>query len=436
MAMKSLRWRRPAILSRVFEVVLIAATLLAVAWGGARLSHWDRHSPVTAPAAAAEPVYDMSKGVPPLNPPELRDPREPEPQAVEARTAAIRRDAAAIEAQCRKAAGDDWDKWQKDTEPYRAALKARVGQLRALPQPADDEVESQYEALAGRDNFPLFEVGARFYLPYLFDPSVIEPFRRERPVVAVHRWLRQQGIDLIFVPAPRMTEVYVEHFLDSCPPDAVIAPHLRRTLLEMLDEDVEVVDGFSLFRAVRDTDEEYLYNAGTPDWAPRAARAMAKEVADRIERYKFGARARYGLPLLKTSPGPFLWKGHIGGIGAPSYESLTAEQSARATAAQTTIESHVMMLDGRAPPNNPDSPVVVIGNCWVDSFWDQLDKELNLLTSKFAGPAHTTEELADFLRDPTRLRLCRVVVWITSEQQMTAFKPLPPLILKTLQTNK
>jgi hypothetical protein len=422
------------------EVVLIAATVLAIAWGGAWLSHWDRHSPEAGPKATAattlEPVYDTSRGFPRLNRPEPRDPREPEPPAVEARAAVMHRDAAAIEAQCQKSAGGDWDKWQRDTAPYRAALKARIGELRIFPERAADRVECQYEALAGRDNFPLFEVGAHYFLPYLFDPAVIEPFRRERPVIAAHRWLRQKGIDLIFVPAPRMTEVYIEHFLDPCPKDGVIAPHMRRTLLELLKEDVEIVDGFSLFRSVRNSDEEYLYNAGTPHWAPRAMRVMAKEIAGRVERYKFGARARYAMPMCKTGPGPFVWQGRLGGIDDVGYQSLTDEQKKRAIAAQTTNESHVTMLDGRSPPNNPDSPVVVVGNCWVDSFGDQLVKELNQLTSTFAGPSQTTEAFTDFLRDPKLLERCRVVVWITSEQHMTAFKMLPAPILKTLQSDR
>jgi hypothetical protein len=425
--------------SRAVDIVAGTAALLAAAWGGAWISHWDRRLPQTAhvtTAPAPEPVYDASKGFPRLFRPEPKDPRQPEPRAVEARATAMRQDAAAIEAQCQKAAGGDWDKWQKDTEPYRAALKRRIDSLRIFPERADDWVESRHEALAANDDFPLFEIGADCYLHQVFDPAVIEPFRNERPVVAAHRWLRQQGIDLIFVPVPKMTQVYIEHFLYPCPPDGVTAPHLRRTLLELLKEDVEVVDGFSLFRAVRDTDEEYLYNAGTPHWGPRAMRVMAKEIADRIERYKFGARARYAIPICKTSPGPFIWQGRLGGIGDVGYLTLSDEQKARAIAAQTTTEPHVTMLDGRAPPNNPDSPVVVIGNCWVDSFGDQLINELNLLTSMQPGSGQTTEAFTDFLRDPARLQHCRVVVWVTSEYHMTQFKMLPAPVLKTLKPDK
>jgi hypothetical protein len=427
-------------LSRVFEVVLIAATVLAAAWGGAWLSHWDRRTPEISPAATAAPsseqVYDTSKGFPRLNRVDPRDPREPEPQAVAARAAAIRRDTAAIEAQCQAAAGGDWDKWQRDTETYRAALKAHVGELHAFPERIADFTECQHEPLAGRDNFPLFEVGAHAYLPYLYDPAVLEPFRKARAVVAVHRWLKQQGIDLIFVPVPKMTETYIEHFLDPCPPDGIIAPHMRRLVLEMLKEDVEVVDGFSLFRSVRDTDNEYLFNAGTAHWAPRGTRVMAKEIADRIVRYKFGARARYGLTICKTSPGPFVWREHIGGIGDVGYMAMTDEQRALASAAQTTIETHVTMLDGRTPPNNPESPVVLVANCWGDPFWDQLVKELNLQISSYIRPSQTGEAFNDFLRDPTRLKHSRVVVWLIDDFHLTEFKMLPPPIQKTLQPDK
>jgi hypothetical protein len=438
--MYRLRSQRPGTFSRVFEVVLIAATVLAAAWGGAWLSHWDRRPYETSPAAKAaapsDQSYDRPNGFPRVNRPVVLDPRVPEPRAVEARAAVMRRDAAAIEAQCQKAAGGDWDKWQKDTEPYRAALKSRIDALRVFPERLADWPESRYEPLEGRNHFPLFEVLASQNLCCVYDPSSIDGFRHARQPVAAARWLRQQGIDLIFVHLPRKTEVYVEHFLDPCPADGIIAPHLRRALLELLNEDVEVVDGLSLFRGVRDTDEEYLYNTSTTHWGPRGMRIMAKEIAGRIERYTFGVRARYALPIMKTGAGPFVWGGLLGGIESSGWQALSDEQKKRALAVQTTTCSHVTMLDGRAPPNNPDSPVVLIGNCWADCFGDQLAKELNLLISSLTAPAQTTEAFGDFLRDPQRLKNCRLVVWLTTEQHMTASNVMPPPILKTLESAK
>jgi hypothetical protein len=165
-------------------------------------------------------------------------------------------------------------------------------------------------------------------------------------------------------------------------------------------------------------------------------RVTAKEIADRIVRYKFGARARYGLTICKTSPGPYIWREHIGAIGDVGYAAMTEEQRARATAAQTTIENHVTMLTGRVPPNNPESPVVFVANCWGDLFWDQLVKELNLQISSDIRPSQTGEAFSDFLRDPKRLEHARVVVWLIDDFHLTGFKMTPPPIQKTLEPDK
>src|ERR1700722_7867708 len=68
-----------------------------------------------------------------------------------------------------------------------------------------------------------------------------------------------------------MTEVYIEHFVRPCPTDGIIAPHVRRMMLESVEQDVEVVDGFRLFRSLRDVDSECLYNTCNAHWAPRAS---------------------------------------------------------------------------------------------------------------------------------------------------------------------
>jgi hypothetical protein len=358
-------------------------------------------------------------------------PKEEEPLAAAAREAVIRRDADAIRAECQRAAGGDWERWQRDTAPYRAALKAKIDALKTFDKPKIQLPEFTYQALEGRDSFPLFEVGARDYLYYLYEPKSLDGFRKSRPVLAAHRWLREKGIDLIFVPIPKMTELYVEHFLDPCPPDGVIAPHVRQTLLELLDAGVEVVDGYPLYRALRDTDAEYLYNTADSHWAPRAMRIMAKEVADRIVRYKFGVRARYGIPVVKTEFAPYgvpLAPGEDPRPGIASqygWSTLSYEQQQRAAKAQTTSMSHVTLLDGREP-FSAESPVVIIGNSFVPYFNEQLAKETNQLINTRWRASTTTEDFGDFLREPELLKNCRVVVWISTEKHLTDYKPLPP----------
>jgi hypothetical protein len=219
--------------------------------------------------------------------------------------------------------------------------------------------------------------------------------------------------------------------LDPCPADGIIAPHVRRALLEMLEDGVEVVDGLSLFRPVRDPAPEYLYNTADSHWAPRAMTLMAKELADRIARYRFGAEARKAPPIVKTAPGPF----SIQGLRFPAsverqngWPALTDRQKELAAAAQPTSLPHVTLPDGRVPPDDRESPVLVIGHSYVVHFRERLIKELNLLTHTRIGSAVTTESFADFLREPELLDHCRVVVWITTEHHLPYFKPLPAAI--------
>jgi hypothetical protein len=372
--------------------------------------------------------------------PRVVDPRQPEPRAVEARANAIQRDAAEIEAECQAAAGGDWDKWERETAPYRAALKARIDVLKEvnkIPKIPTPFAEGQTEPLEGLQGFPLFELGPREHINYLYDPATLGAVRRDRLVVAANRWLRQQGIDLILVAVPKMTEVYVDHFVDPCPKDGIIAPHARQFLLELLKADVEVVDGLPLFRSVRDTDSEYLYNAADTHWAPRGQRVMAKEVADRIERYKFGARARYGLPIIQTAKAPYMVDDLTGRVGTSNpYSVLSPEQLKRARPAQATTEAEVRMLNGDKPPDDPTSPVLVIGNSYVLHFREQLIRELNLLTCNRDSKRQTTEAFGDFLREPELLAKCRVVVWVTNNQYFTRFTKMPEPVMKALAPAK
>jgi hypothetical protein len=418
----------------------LLATFVAGAWIGPWINPWSTRAqpgpPILHVITVPPQTYDPSKGIPRPDAPRPMDPRQPEPRAVKARASTIRQDAAAIQAECQRAAGGNWDKWQADTATYRAALKARIDALKEIPDSPSVNPAGRYQALEGRDGFPLFEAGAPVHLNYLFDPSLLDGFRRDRLVVAAHRWLLQRGIDLIFVPVPKMTEVYMEHFLEPCPVNGIIAPQVRHTLLELLDEGVEVADGLPLLRSLRDTDTEYLYNVAETHWAPRAMRVMAKEIAGRIERYQFGARARYGLPIVKTSIGPYGIESRSGLVGDRTGSILTPEQAKRGERAQTTNLSEVWMQDGQEPSDDPASPVVLIGNSYGYGFRDQLIKELNLLIHTRISDGGTTEFFGDFLRQPELLSHCRVVVWITTEQHLTLFKPLPEPIMKTLESVK
>jgi hypothetical protein len=368
--------------------------------------------------------------------------RPVEPAASESRAKVIARDKAVIQAECEKASGGDWERWQRETAPHRVALKARIDHPKPFDPSREPWLDGRPRVLEAKDDFPLVEVQPDKGLDYLYDGDRLDQFRRDRAVVAASRWLRQRGIDLIFLPVPKMTEVYAEHFVDNCPQDGIVGSQVRRSVFELLDNDVEVVDGLPLYRPERDPDPEYIYNAADTHWGPRAMRIMAREVAARVQRYQFGAEARAVPPIVKTTPAPFdiqlvpssVKEGDLPRMDGWAY--LTAKQRERVEVVQARTIEHVTLPDGSEPRDDPNSPVLLIGNSFIVNFRELLIKELNLFIRTRSAPGETTEEFIAFLREPELLDGCRVLVWVLSAEHLAHLHPMPAPIMKVLEPAK
>jgi hypothetical protein len=411
---------------RALEAIALGACILSAYFAGDWWARWSNRTIVPRLSSRFKPpLYNPVPGFPADDLSGRLAPAEDSDRIASLRKTAVRHSAEAIRGQCQAAADGNWDRWQEMTAPFRAQLHEK---LVTLPS-----TDTKCSLLEGCDGFPLSEFQAPSNLDYLCDSESLAGFRSDRAVTAAHRWLRRRGIDLVFVAVPKMTEVYIEHFVDPCPADGIVAPHVRRTLLELLDDDVEVVDGLTPFRPLRAPSPDYLYNTCDSHWAPRGIRVMAKEIADRLERYPSVAAARFALPVFTALPGPYNLDGSLGGLGPTAgFTSISRRQQARARVAQTTVEPVVRSLDGQPVFDDPASPVLVIGHSYVDHFAEQLVREMNLRIRRLTGGGNTTEAFADFLREPEHLDGVRVVVWITTEQHMTHFKPMPPPILAAL----
>jgi hypothetical protein len=353
-------------------------------------------------------------------------------QESDGREAAIRHDAASIRAECQQAAGGDWDEWQRRTEPARQALQARVAAMptRLIYNVDAPSTAADYISLEPRDDFPLQEVKARERLVYLLDAAALKEAAHDGEVVAADRWLQQRGIDLVFVPIPRMVEVYAEHFVDPCPADGIVAPHVRRVLLDMLEADVEAFDAFPRFRAGRNPDPDYLYLAADTHWAPAGMRLMAKELAARLSRYDFVAQARSASPVVKVSPLP-----EIAGTeqAVEGWRALTPRQRQRVSTVRIKTGERMTMPDGSDPPDDPRSPLLVVGHSFVPGFREQLIRELNMLFRTRWSRGHSTQCFGDFLRQPEMLDGVRVVVWLSDMQQFMSGEPMPAPVMVALR---
>jgi SGNH hydrolase-like domain, acetyltransferase AlgX len=349
-------------------------------------------------------------------------------EAREARRTRVRRDAYAFLSECERAAGGDWKKWEAETARYRAPLKARLDAIKRVG------IASQ-EAMVARD-LPIFEGNPRMNLAHVVDPDDWNDFRKTRAVVAANRWLRERGIDLIFVAVPAMPEVYIEQFLVDAPPDGVVAPHVRETFLELAENDVEVVNTFQLMRDVRNQGFEYL--PADHHWNQFGMQGTVREVADRLTRYQFGQEARRAPSCTKTTAGPYsLPPGDKGADWRPPGRNLISEdqwKSALGTLPKTM--DYITAADGSPVADDPRSPVVLIGNSFAMYFREMLVREANLpLRTRWAN-GNTTEAFAGFLREPEVLDGVRVVVWVTANDSIFQFRPMPDPIMETLRETR
>jgi hypothetical protein len=328
-----------------------------------------------------------------------------------------------IREECRRNAGGDWDRWEEQSRPYRDDLGARVRAAKPYNPTAEGTCfEGRAAVLEGKGDFPLFEAAPGFYLAYLLDPKNMDAFRKERPVIAGARWLQRRGIDVLFVPVPKMTEVYPEHFADHCSPDRVVAPHMRRLLLDLLEADVEVVDLLPTFLEERDKDPAPLYQPADTHWAPRAQAIAARVIAARLKRYDFVARALAGPAVSKAVESPY----HPASWGA-AFPALTPAQRRRAEKAHPQTCLTVTDLAG-GQLMSPRSQVVLIGDSYNFGLIELLGREINLPVCNLHAGSQTTQRFKDFLRDPGLLEECKVVVWLVCGSSLIAPWPLPPVI--------
>jgi hypothetical protein len=327
------------------------------------------------------------------------------------RGAAIRATIRSLREECQRSSGGDWDRWVEQLGPFRASLYARICDAKPYNPKAEGTFEARSRVLEGRGDFDLFESSPENYLRHLYDLEWLKTFRDRRPVVAAARWLKSLGIDVIFVPVPKMTEVYAEHFADHCPSDRIVAPQVRRIVLELLESDVEVVDLLPAFLEASDKDPAPLFQPADPHWAPRAWAIAAEAIGERLKRYPFVAKALEGPRICQSveQPYPPASKG-------ATYLGLSPDQQRRAEAVQPrtfqTVQNSIRSIDDRA------SPLIVIGDSYNGGLWECLIREINLPIGNLSGGGQTTEAFNDFLRDSESLKHCKVVVWLVCNSNL------------------
>jgi hypothetical protein len=343
-------------------------------------------------------------GCEPERPDPAPDATEPANPAEVCRAESIRAGLQALDEECRRVGGGDWDGWSRRLDGYRANLRGRIAAARPNHPDSNESLEARFPVLEAAGEPPLFEPHPASYLQYLLDPGSVEPFRQRRPVAAVSRWLRARGTDLLFVPVPKMTEAYPDRMAGPCPPDHIVAPHVRRLLRELLEQDVEVLDLLPAFLAAPDRDANPLYCLDDPHWSPRAKELAAAAIADRARRYLFARCARESPPLFRGLEAP--WLGH----GA-AYGALTPGQRARVDKGRPRTYLGVDAPGGVAAFDQR-SPVLFIGDSYNGGMAEHVARELNVPVAVHWGGGQTSEAVVEAARNPALFRGRKLIVWV------------------------
>jgi hypothetical protein len=247
----------------------------------------------------------------------------------------------------------------------------------------------------------------------------LEAFVLSRPAIAVIKsfaqWLRSSGIDLILAPAPKMVEVYPERTVKETPRDRLVAPQMRRFLLDLTDADIEIVDLLPAFLELANKPGDPLYLPADTHWSDRAQQVAANMIGERLKRYPFVRQALARPPLYGSTNIRVDFKGYI-------YAYLNAREREEVRDATSTRVTVVAAHNGSPFAETDDAPVLVIGDSFTHYFRYEvhkgsgidalLGKAINQPVSNVSIASATTQPLKDLVRSPELLRKTRVVVWI------------------------
>lgn len=335
----------------------------------------------------------------------------------ENRKTAIAASIRALEAERDSAGGGDYNKWYARLGPFRRELRARMDSERAnRPRidPANPTVKQYLIRAEGKP--PLFsEIFSKDYNA----PDAEDGLRWAASlpsfaaVQSVARWLERKGIDLLFVPAPKMPDVYMDRILPGVmPKDGLAAPHLRAALLELLRKDVEVADLLPAMLRSKDSTPSPLFLPADNHWSPAGRNVCVGELASRLRRYTFVREAEAAPRLYLTQTVP-LAEHH-------SFLALLSEKERVEVAGSLHPDTvKVTLLKDRPPfgqpyTNYPTAPVLVIGDSYSGQIGAQLAATLNLPVAMRPIPGSTVQPVRELLRYPDVLKDVKVVVWVVN----------------------
>lgn len=243
------------------------------------------------------------------------------------------------------------------------------------------------------------------------------------------KWLALRRIDLIYVPVPQAAQIYSDRISAKAPADRIVAPQVRRMLLELSKHAVEVIDLLPLYlKARRDNDREPLFLPADPHWSNRAEVIAADAIGERLKRYDFVTNAL-------ASPARYTTRQERVAYHGASWPFLTPAE--RAEIGDVGALQVLDQASGQPFMPSDGAPILVIGDSYTNNTSTtllrgsaipaQLARVANSPVSLQPVSGSRTEQIKELLRDPSMLEHTRVVVWIAQISMFTS--PWPAVTL-------
>ncbi len=250
--------------------------------------------------------------------------------------------------------GRTWRAWNNEVAKLQEVLKKRLADM---PEGS--------KAIAGRDGYLFF----RRSLEYVLGGDLGKQNGDRNPIPVIvdfKKLLAARGVDFLFVPVPTKEEIFPDRIAGPGQPSLTelvgrgVNPFARKFLLDLAERDVETVDLLTPLLAARKDSApkaEPLYQAQDTHWTARGLELVATVVAERIKRYPWYRGVAAHRKAMTTRDESFTRHGDL-------YARLPEAERAK-LAPETLVGHQVVNPDGTLYEDDPDSPIVVLGDSFT-----------------------------------------------------------------------
>ncbi len=331
----------------------------------------------------------------------------------------------ALETECKANANGDWQAYFASLRPFREALWIRAKESfdKKTASPARPDDKAPLVPLFGRPGCyysgdQLTEVsaghtGAYTILKDLVAGSVALPI-----IEAASKWIRQQGIEMIFVPGPTPPNIDPAGLVEDAsliPAHEIVSSQARAILKHLIERDVEVVDVLPSLLNARRAGESGIVLVSDTHWGPAAHRIAARMVSQHLRR----------LPIVQQSLArPEMYVDMATSYDAPASlaKYLTPQQQAAVTPRRKISCRMVSTMQGAPVKPAAKAPILVIGDSFTDygaapgtTFSAWLSRYLNQPVALLRFDGHTDHAFREMARNPEILAQVKAVVWINNQ---------------------